>query len=135
MLFRSILDYELRQVYRGPEKFIDLPTNARELEDAIDDALIEAGDKGDLLSAIVLEASPKKVRVVRQNSEVLDITGDGLKPVTSGLSEKAPPNIKLRPGAVVRVVKNAKGDWSLTQLPEVEGAFVALDPKIGRAHV
>ena len=54
-----------------------------------------------------------------------------MKPVTSGLSDKAPPNIKLRPGAVVRVSKNAKGDWSLTQLPEVEGAFVALDPADG----
>ena len=130
-LRRGILDYELRQVYRGPEKFITMPTDARELEEAIDDALIEAGDKGDLLSAVVLEATPKKVRVVRQNSEVLDITGDGLKPVTSGLSDKAPPNIKLRPGAVVRVSKNAKGEWSLTQLPEVEGAFVALDPADG----
>ncbi|MSQ66311.1 MAG: penicillin-binding protein 1A [Limnohabitans sp.] len=130
-LRRGILDYELRQVYRGPEKFITLPTQARELEEAIDDALIEAGDKGDLLSAVVLEAAPKRVRVVRQNSEVLDISGDGLKPVTSALSDKAPPNIKLRPGAVVRVSKNAKGDWSLTQLPEVEGAFVALDPGDG----
>ncbi len=130
-LRRGILDYELRQVYRGPEKFITLPAEERELDDAIDDALIEAGDKGDLLSAVVLEATPKKVRVVRQNSEVLDITGDGLKPVTSGLSDKAPPNIKLRPGAVVRISKNAKGDWGLTQLPEVEGAFVAIDPADG----
>ncbi len=130
-LRRGILDYELRQVYRGPEKFITMPTDARELEEAIDDALIEAGDKGDLLSAVVLEATPKKVRVVRQNAEVLEINGDGLNPVTSGLSDKAPPNIKLRPGAVVRVSKNAKGDWSLTQLPEVEGAFVALDPADG----
>ena len=130
-LRRGILDYELRQVYRGPEKFITMPTDARELEEAIDDALIEAGDKGDLLSAVVLEATPKKVRVVRQNAEVLEINGDGLKPVTSGLSDKAPPNIKLRPGAVVRVSKNVKGDWSLTQLPEVEGAFVALDPADG----
>ena len=130
-LRRGILDYELRQVYRGPEKFITLPAEARELEEAIDDALIEAGDKGDLLSAVVLEATPKKVRVVRQNAEVLEIIGDGLKPVTSGLSDKAPPNIKLRPGAVVRISKNAKGDWSLTQLPEVEGAFVALDPADG----
>jgi len=130
-LRRGILDYELRQVYRGPEKFITLPAEGRELDDAIDDALIEAGDKGDLLSAVVLEATPKKVRVVRQNSEVIDITGEGLKPVTSGLSDKAPPNIKLRAGAVVRISKNAKGDWGLTQLPEVEGAFVALDPVDG----
>jgi len=130
-LRRGILDYELRQVYRGPEKFITLPAEGRELDDAIDDALIEAGDKGDLLSAEALEATPKKVRVVRQNSEVIDITGEGLKPVTSGLSDKAPPNIKLRAGAVVRISKNAKGDWGLTQLPEVEGAFVALDPVDG----
>jgi penicillin-binding protein 1A len=130
-LRRGILDFELRQVYRGPEKFITLPTEARELEDAIDEALIDAGDKGDLLAAVVLEAAPKKVRVMRQNSEVLEITGEGLKPVQSGLSDKAPPHIKLRPGAVVRVSKTSKGDWALTQLPEVEGAFVALDPSDG----
>ena len=130
-LRRGILDYELRQIYRGPEKFITLPTEARELEDAIDEALIDAGDKGDLLAAVVLEAAPKKVRVMRQNSEVLEIVGDGLKPVQSGLADKAPPNIKLRPGAVVRVAKTTKGDWALTQLPEVEGAFVALDPSDG----
>ena len=130
-LRRGILDYELRQIYRGPEKFITLPIEARELEDAIDEALIDAGDKGDLLAAVVLDATPKKVRVMRQNSEVLEITGDGLKPVQSGLADKAPPNIKLRPGAVVRVAKTLKGDWALTQLPEVEGAFVALDPTDG----
>jgi len=130
-LRRGILDYELRQIYRGPEKFITLPTQPRELEDAIDDALIEAGDKGDLLAAVVLEVAPKKVRVMRQNSEMLEITGDGLKPVQSGLADKAPPNIKIRPGAVVRVAQTPKGDWALTQLPEVEGAFVAMDPDDG----
>jgi penicillin-binding protein 1A len=31
----------------------------------------------------------------------------------------------------VRASKNAKGQWSLTQVPEVEGAFVALDPSSG----
>jgi len=130
-LRRGILDYELRQVYRGPEKFITLPPDMRELEDAIDEALIEAGDKGDLLAAVVLEANSKKVRVLRHNSEVIEITGEGLKPVQSGLADKAPPHIKLRAGAVVRVTKTPKGDWSLTQLPEVEGAFVAMDPSDG----
>jgi penicillin-binding protein 1A len=32
---------------------------------------------------------------------------------------------------VVRAVRNPKGDWILTQQPEVEGAFVALDPRNG----
>ncbi|MEY2810363.1 MAG: hypothetical protein RLZ66_1874, partial [Pseudomonadota bacterium] len=130
-LRRGIMDYELRQNYRGPERFINLPTDPRELEDAIDDALIDQGDKGDLLAAVVLEATPRKVRAMRQNSEVLEITGDGLKPVQSGLAEKAPPNIKLRPGALIRVVKSPKNTWEITQLPEVEGAFVAIDPRDG----
>jgi penicillin-binding protein 1A len=133
-LRRGIMDYERRQHYRGPERFITLPTKPSELEDAIDDALIEQGDKGDLLAAVVLDAAPKKVRVMRQNSEVLEITGDGLQPVQSGLSDKAPPNIKLRPGALVRITKTAKGAWEITQLPEVEGAFVSIDPRDGAIH-
>ncbi len=133
-LRRGIMDYERRQHYRGPEKFITLPSTPAEQEDAIDDALIEQGDKGDLLAAVVLEASPKKVRAVRQNSEVLEITGEGLQPVQSGLSDKAPPNIRLRPGALIRVTKTAKGAWEITQLPEVEGAFVSVDPRDGAIH-
>jgi penicillin-binding protein 1A len=133
-LRRGIMDYERRQHYRGPEKFITLPSNPAEQEDAIDDALIEQGDKGDLLAAVVLEAGPKKVRAVRQNSEVLEITGEGLQPVQSGLSDKAPPNIRLRPGALIRVTKTTKGAWEITQLPEVEGAFVSVDPRDGAIH-
>ena len=130
-LRQGIMDYERRQHYRGPEKFITLPTNPSELEDAIDDALIEQGDKGDLLAAVVIEATPKKVRAVRRNGETLDITGEGLQPVQSGLSDKAQPNIKLRPGALIRVTKTQKNTWEITQLPEVEGAFVAINPRDG----
>jgi penicillin-binding protein 1A len=133
-LRRGIMDFERRQHYRGPEKFITLPPTPAEQEDAIDDALIEQGDKGDLLAAVVLEATPKKVRAVRRNSEMIEITGDGLQPVQSGLSDKAPPNIKLRPGALIRVTKTTKNTWEITQLPEVEGAFVALDPRNGAIH-
>ena len=130
-LRQGIMDYERRQHYRGPEKFISLPTNPSEMEDAIDDALIEQGDKGDLLAAVVIEATPKKVRAVRRNGETLEITGEGLQPVQSGLSDKAQPNIKLRPGALIRVTKTPKNIWEITQLPEVEGAFVAIDPRNG----
>jgi penicillin-binding protein 1A len=37
----------------------------------------------------------------------------------------------VRRGAVVRAMRSAKGDWMLTQLPEVEGALVAMDPRTG----
>nr|WP_315480820.1 penicillin-binding protein 1A [uncultured Rhodoferax sp.] len=130
-LRRGIMDFERRQVYRGPEKFVTLPSNAQELEDALDEALDEHPDNGDVMSAVVLEATPKLIKAIRQNAEVVEITGDGLKPAQSGLSEKAPPNIKIRRGAVIRVAKTSKGTWEMTQLPEVEGAFIALDPRDG----
>ena len=130
-LRRGIMDYERRQVYRGPEKFINLPASGQEMDDAIDEALDEHPDNGDVMSAVVLEADARKIRAIRQNSEVLEIVGDGLKPAQSGLSDKAPPNIKIRRGAVIRVARTAKGTWEITQLPEVEGAFVAMDPRDG----
>ena len=130
-LRRGIMDYERRQQYRGPEKFVNLPTSAQEREDAIDEALADHPDNGDVMSAMVLEASPRKVVVARQNGDNIDITGDGLKPVQSGLSDKAPPNIKLRRGAVIRITKTLKNTWEITQLPEVEGALVAIEPRSG----
>ena len=130
-LRRGIMDYERRQIYRGPEKFIPLPADPKEMDEAIDDMLLEHPDNGDLMAAVVLEASPKKLVVVRGDGQTIDITGDGLKPVQSGLSDKAPPNIKLRRGAVIRIAKTVKDTWEATQLPEVEGAFVAMDPRSG----
>ncbi|MBX3631648.1 MAG: penicillin-binding protein [Bordetella sp. SCN 67-23] len=130
-LRRGIMNYERRQHYRGPEEFIELPQDAEGIDDAIDDALADHPDNGDVLSAVVLEVSKRKMIAVRGNGDTIEITGDGLKPVQSGLSDKAPPNIKLRRGAVIRVVRTDKGEWEATQLPEVEGAFVALDPRSG----
>ncbi|MDO9570808.1 MAG: penicillin-binding protein 1A [Hydrogenophaga sp.] len=127
----GVLDYERRQIYRGPELFIDLPVDKVARDDAIDDVLNDRPDNDDLMSAVVLEASTRRVVAVRQDGEPFEITGDGLKPAQSGLSDKAGPNIKIRPGAVIRVVKSGPKSWRITQLPEVESAFVALDPSTG----
>jgi penicillin-binding protein 1A len=130
-LRQGLMDYERRQVYRGPEKFINLPNDPKLAEDLIDETLEDHPDNGDVMSAVVLEASSKKVVVVRQNSEQITITGAGLSPVESGLSDKAPAARRIRKGAVVRIVQLPKGQWEITQLPEVEGAFVALTPQTG----
>ena len=130
-LRRGIMDFERRQIYRGPEKFVVLPTTAAELEDAVDEVLDDHPDNGDVMSAVVLEADSKKIKAMRQGGATLEITGEGLRPAQSGLSDKAAPNIKLRRGAVIRVAKTVKDTWEITQLPEVEGAFVAIDPRDG----
>ncbi|RZI77103.1 MAG: penicillin-binding protein 1A [Variovorax sp.] len=130
-LRKGIMDYERRQPYRGPEKYVDLPNDAAALDEAVDDALADHPDNGDVMAAVVLTASAKEVTAVRANGDTLQVTGEGLRPVQSGLSDKAAPNIRIRRGAVIRVAKTAKGGWEITQLPEVEGAFVGLDPRDG----
>ncbi|WP_322993131.1 penicillin-binding protein 1A [Limnohabitans sp.] len=130
-LRQGIMDFERRQIYRGPEKFIDLPADPKKMDDAIDDALEEHPDNGDVLSAVVLEASPRKVVVIRQNGEQITLSGDGLKPAQSGLSDKTPPAKQVRKGALIRITQTPKGAWEITQLPEVEGALVAITPQTG----
>ncbi|MDP1690760.1 MAG: penicillin-binding protein 1A [Burkholderiaceae bacterium] len=130
-LRRGLMEFELRQVYRGPEAYVDLPADPAALDIRVAEALADHPDNDDLRAAVVLEASPRKVLAVLQDGEEISVSGDGLRPVASGLGDKAAAQKQIRRGAVVRVLKNAKGQWSLTQVPEVEGAFVALDPTTG----
>lgn len=127
----GLMDFERRQHYRGPEKFVTLPESPADTDEVIDETLADHPDNGEVLAAVVLAATPKRVVVTRQDGQPIEITGEGLKPVQSGLSDKAPPHIKLRRGAVVRILQSSKGHWELTQLPDVEGAFVALNPRTG----
>ncbi len=129
-LRRGLIEYERRQVYRGPEAYVVLPSDPAELDTHIAEALADHPDNDDLKAAIVLEASARKVVAVLQSGESVTVTGDGLKPVASGLSDKASPQKQIRRGAVVRLVQVGKS-WSLTQLPEVEGALVAMSPTTG----
>jgi penicillin-binding protein 1A len=130
-LRRGLMDYELRQVYRGPEAYVDLPKDPALIDARVSEALSDHPDNDELLSAVVLESSPRKVTAMLQTGDTIVVTGEGLRPVSSGLSDKAGPKTQVRRGAVVRALRNAKGDWLLTQLPEVEGALVAMDPRTG----
>jgi penicillin-binding protein 1A len=130
-LRRGILNYEQRQFYRGPEAYVDLPSDPAAMDARVAEALGDHPDLDELRAAVVLEASSKSVKVVLQSGEALTITGNGLKPVASGLADNAAPKIQIRRGAVVRVLQDEKGAWFLTQEPEVEGALVATDPRTG----
>ena len=130
-LRKGVMDFEKRHAYRGPEVFIDLPRKQEDVDDEIDIALAEHPDNDDLKAAVVIAATSKKVTAIRQNAETIEIVGEGLKPAQSALSDKAPANTKIRRGALIRVLKTTKNTWEIAQLPEVESAFIALDPRDG----
>ena len=133
-LREGLMNYERRQHFRGPEAYVDLPADPAAIDLRIAEALAEHPDNDELRAVVVLEASPKRVVAALQSGETITVTGAGLKPVESGLSSRAAPNKQIRRGAVVRAVETGKGQWTLTQMPEVEGAFVSLDPRSGHVR-
>ncbi|WP_244815036.1 penicillin-binding protein 1A [Caballeronia sp. Lep1P3] len=127
----GLMDYERRHGYRGPEGFIDLPSNADDREQAIDDALAEHPDNGEIVAAVVTSATVKEVKASFIDGNVATISGNALRFVANALSARAQPNQRIRPGAIVRLVKSDDGDWTITQLPQVEGALVSMVPQDG----
>lgn len=124
-LRRGVMDYEKRHGFRGPEAFIEIPANKEEADEAIEAELAEHPDSDDLVAALILSVSPKNIQAVLASGEEINITGPGLSFAASWISEKAAANRRLRRGAIIRVVQEENG-WAVTQMPEVESAFVSV---------
>ncbi len=129
-LRRTLVEHSLRQVWRGPEGQENLPDSLKDENPAVAQALADYDDDEDLRLAIVTRASSKSVTVVLASGESLTIEGTGLRPAQSGLADNASAKLRVRRGAVLRVLQQGK-TWSLVQWPETEGALVALDPANG----
>ena len=129
-LRRGVMDYEKRHGYRGPEGYMEVPASKEEADDAIEVELADHPDSDDIIAAVVLEATPKLVTALLASGETVSINGAGLSFATALLSDKAPPNKRVRRGAIIRVTQENRL-WSITQMPEVEAAFVAASTEDG----
>jgi len=131
-LRRGVMDYERRHTYRGPEKYIEIPKTKADADEAIEAELAEHPDSDDIVAAIVMQASPTRVTAVLASGEEIEIGGTGLAFAREWLSPKAVETRRIRRGAVIRVTQDGGSSWSITQLPQVESAFVAVDPNDGK---
>jgi len=127
---KGIMDYELRNKYRGPEGYIKLPEDSTARQRAIDNALSDHPSSDDLLAGVVIAVNPKEIQAVIATGDTVTIKGDDLKLGTVALSDKAQPKQPINPGAIIRVLPS-EGRWVLAQMPRVEAAFVSLDANNG----
>jgi len=125
----GVMEYDRRHGYRGPEGFNSLPEAGSEVEDAVEEALQDRETVNDLVAAVVLEASPREVRVMMRRGDELKISGDGLKFASGSLSTRNPDKA-IRRGSIIRL-QPEKGGYSISQVLRVEAALVALDPSNG----
>ncbi len=130
-LRRGVMDYDRRHGYRGAEAYFDMKDIKSDQDEALDEALQDVSDIGDLVPGLVLTVDAKQIRVYRKGGEIVTLSGDSMKFASRMLDEKAPANKRLRRGAIVRLQRDDKANWQISQLPEVESAFVAISPNDG----
>lgn len=124
---RGLIIYDRQQGYRGPEAF----ENIRGMDSKkLDDIIEKYPDVGNLLAAVVLDASKTKVLAYR-NGEQLEITGNGLNFAKASLSDSVAEARRIRQGSIIRVIRDDKQQWVIVQQPAVEGAMIVGDPKTG----
>ena len=135
---RGVLDYDRRQAFRGPEGYVELPavgkdnTESKEaMAEAVDSAFAQYPDSDDLLTAVVLEANSKRVIITRGEGETFTLEGESIRFAKSALADSAASGDRLRRGAVLRITQDDKGVFRIAQMPQVEAALVAVDPRDG----
>ena len=127
---KGVMDYDQRHGYRGPDGFVNLPEDQAEQDALLDRVFQENPDSDNILTAVVLQATPAQVRAVLANGDQAEVTGVGLKFAQRALADKAPANQKLRRGAIIRLLREDK-KYAITQMPQAEAAFVAVRPDDG----
>ena len=128
----AVLEYDRRHGYRGPEGFVDLEKSSN--EEFLEEALQEAVGSNDLIPAVVLAASPKLIRAYCKGGEIAEVSGDALRFAQRALSNKVALSQRINVGSIIRLQKNEKAVWQISQLPQVEAAFVSGNPRDGAIY-
>ncbi len=125
----GLASYDWRHGYRGPEQRLAAPDSwATTLQqvNAIDDLApaIVTGVKPETALLLLKDGSSAEL-ALKHNKFRLYISEDSMSGQVANLTEV------FNPGVLIRVKLDKKGRWTLSQIPAIQGALVAIDPHNG----
>jgi penicillin-binding protein 1A len=133
----TLMAYDERHGYRGPLATVALPAIAADQPlpaDEIRALLEDYPSQLDYETAVVIEADDMAARLFlpaygeqQIGLDAVEWAAPFLNDDAVGVRPKAVAEV-LHAGDVVRFRRTAEGGWRLAQIPEVQGAFVSLDP-------
>ena len=137
-LQQALLQYDERHGYRGAEKNILI-------EDTsivnIHNILKHIPDIKQLKPAYVISIKDKAIQIQLKNDEIVNLNWDSIAwarqyitPNKRGPKPKKATDI-LKIGDIIRIKPDDKNQWKLTQIPQIEGAIVALKPNNGAIFI
>jgi penicillin-binding protein 1A len=119
-LQNALLAYDRRHGYRAAQR--NLGAYQAGMLDEWVNALAEQPPIHGIHSAVVIKTSEKMLTVLLDNAQIV--------PVSLVWNKNSISRNVFKSGDLIRV-EQLNNAWQLSQLPEVEGAIVALDPKTG----
>ncbi len=129
-LRKGLLNYDASTGYQGAEQRVDLTVSGADsnLDQTAMGQFDGITDYGDLLAAIVLSVNNEEINVILRNGQHLEFSGKQLDFVRKYLTTGGAKQIL--PGSVIRVHQDNK-EWRISQIPQVQGALVSINPTNG----
>ena len=131
----ALLEYDQRHGYRGPAGRVTLPNGAREKEWS--QALEEYSPRGGLVPALILSVDEKSAVAFTRANGRISLAWPAISWARAPLPDgSVGPQLQragdvLAQNDVVYVAQEVSGNWRMVQVPDVQGALVAVDPKDG----
>jgi penicillin-binding protein 1A len=123
----GLIDYDRRHGYRGPIRKAKLEGTAPAQLEAL---LADLPPIGNLLPAVVVSVAPAAARVYLRGGGLAQVGWDGMA-WARGDAPSGHADSLLHRGDVIYVISDGHGAAQLGQIPEAQGALVALDPQDG----
>lgn len=133
---KALISYDRNYGYRGAEGHVNLGEGV-DHEAAIRQGLAKTISSTNLLPGVVIDLNSKSMTVQMVNGEKINVNAKNFafaSKYIAGKNKKLTGRYKekeLRVGAIVRVTKNNKGEWTLGQIPVAESAFISADFNTG----
>nr|WP_306803742.1 peptidoglycan glycosyltransferase/peptidoglycan DD-transpeptidase MrcA [Providencia sp. PROV129] len=132
----NLIDYDTRHGYRGPAEVLWKPTEMAWAAEKIIEKLKKSPVYGPLMPGVVLSATGSEANVMLADGSKIDITMTGVRWARKFISDTQQGASPRAVNAVVQVgeqiwVRKVKDNWWLGQVPDVNAAFVALNPNDG----
>ena len=128
--------FDLRRGYRGPERRILISDAVEDIKQHFVQELTSETEVGSMLPAVVVSIDTDSIEVVLSNGQVETVEWNGLKWARRSLGEagvgRSPQTadeiVEIGDLVRIRLVEEA---WTLTQVPEIQGSIVAVNPRTG----
>lgn len=132
----GIIDYDIRHGYRGAQQVLWQQNTTPWDTEQILSKLKSLPVYGPLHPAVVLSADASRAQVMLKDGSTIDLTMDGMGWARKFISDRAMGPAPRAVNGVIHTgeqiwIRQSKDRWVLSQLPDVNSAFIALNPGDG----